>query len=234
MNVNSDYGILNRLSINQDNYHIIEDYFRYYLLTSKNIIPRPYVIILCGILKKRIINAENNSTIGILDASHSKAIIILLIGIVNHYNNMIKLYEPHVIKNKSEIISLLKVYNYYYECIKVFLKKFENTYVSNVKKSLSIFNKIKNEEHNKKTYNEDDFRYKYCFQWINKLNLYFETEDNNIKENIIDEIQNDYFVKLFLSKYNKKDMNNSTFFKLSLDDLNSKYINQNIDEYINC
>jgi hypothetical protein len=146
---------------------------------------------------------------------------------------MINLYDANVIKKRDEIKSLLKIFDYYYDCVCDFLKKFENTYYASVNKSLSIFNKI-NKTNDKKTYNQDDYRYKYCFQWIKRLRLYFENDDINIKNNIIEQINDDYFIISFLSNYNKKDMYHSKFFKLSLDTLNKKYINQNIDLYINC
>ncbi len=85
---NNSYTILNNLSIHKNNFHIIEDYLRYYLLTSSEIIPKCYVIVFSGIMKKRLINAKN-SNIGGFDARHAKANILSLMSIVIYYDAII-------------------------------------------------------------------------------------------------------------------------------------------------
>ncbi len=222
------YTILNNLSIHKNNFHIIEDYLRYYLLTSLEIIPRCYVIVLSGIMKKRIINAKN-SNIGTFDSRHAKANILSLMSIVIYYNNMINIFNEDEIKNNDIMIDLLKIFDYYKSYVIDFVKKNENNYVTNVKKSLSIFDKIDNLKN--KSYSNDDFQYKYCLEWINKLTNYFLTNSTSDRNDVVMDIQKDYYIQTFLTKYNKNDMVHYSFFKLSITDLNNEYKNQNIDFY---
>lgn len=228
-NMKVSYTILNNLSIHKNNFHIIEDYLRYYLLTSTEFIPKCYVIVLSGIMKKRVINAKNSKING-FDARHAKANILSLMSIVIYYHNMIFKYEEENIKNNDIIIDLLKIFNYYHKYILDFIQKNEKSYVSNVRKSLSIFDKINNEVN--KSYSNDDYQYKYCLEWINKLTNYFFTDSNFEKNIIVMDIQKDYYIKTFLTKYNKNDMVHYSFFKLSISDLNNEYKDQKIDFYI--
>lgn len=225
----NSYTLLNNLSIHKNNFHIIEDYLRYYLLTSKEIIPRCYVIVLSGIMKKRLINAKNSKING-FDSRHAKANILSLMSIVVYYDNMLFYHNEDNIKDCDIIIDLLKIYNYYRSYIIDFIKKNEQSYVLNVKKSLSIFDKINSEVN--KSYSNDDYQYKYCLEWINKLTNYFFTDSKSVKSNIVMDIQEDYYIKNFLTKYNKNDMVHYSFFKLSINDLNKEYKNQKIDFYI--
>ncbi len=226
---NNSYTILNNLSIHKNNFHIIEDYLRYYLLTSSEIIPKCYVIVFSGIMKKRLINAKN-SNIGGFDARHAKANILSLMSIVIYYDAIIFRYGNEEINNCKIINDLLKIFNYYHTYIIDFIKKNEVKYVSNVKKSLSIFDKINSTQN--KSYTNDDYQYKYCLEWINKLTNYFFTESEIEKQNIIMDIQKDYYIQTFLNKYNKNDMVHYSFFKLSIQDLNNEYKSQNVDFYI--
>lgn len=223
------YTILNNLSIHKNNFHIIEDYLRYYLLTSTEIIPKCYIIVLSGIMKKRIINAKN-SKINSFDSRHAKANILSLMSIVIYYNNMIIKYNNEEIQNNEIMKDLLKIFNYYHDYIIDFLQKNEKNYVSNVRKSLSIFDKINTEVN--KSYSNDDYQYKYCLEWINKLTNYFFSNLIFEKNNIVMDIQKDYYIKTFLTKYNKNDMVHYSFFKLSIQDLNNEYKDQKIDFYI--
>ncbi len=223
------YTILNNLSIHKNNFHIIEDYLRYYLLTSKKLIPKCYVIVLSGIMKKRVINAKNSKING-FDSRHAKANILSLMSIVIYYNNMIYYHSEEEIQNNEVIIDLLKIFNYYHSYIIDFIQKNEKNYVSNVRKSLSIFDKINNEVN--KSYSNDDYQYKYCLEWINKLTNYFFTDSMSERNNIVMEIQKEYYIKTFLTKYNKNDMVHYSFFKLSISDLNNEYKDQKIDFYI--
>lgn len=223
------YTILNNLSIHKNNFHIIEDYLRYYLLTSNEFIPKCYVIVLSGIMKKRIINAKNSKING-FDARHAKANILSLMSIVIYYHTMIFKYEEELIKNNDIINDLLKIFNYYHKYILDFIQKNEKSYVSNVRKSLSIFDKINNEVN--KSYSNDDYQYKYCLEWINKLTNYFFTNSLFERNNIVMDIQKDYYIQIFLNKYNKNDMVHYSFFKLSIEKLNNEYKNQKIDFYI--
>lgn len=225
----NSYTLLNNLSIHKNNFHIIEDYLRYYLLTSNEIIPRCYVIVLSGIMKKRLINAKNSKING-FDSRHAKANILSLMSIVVYYDNMLFYHNEDNIKDYDIIIDLLKIYNYYHTYIIDFIKKNEQSYVLNVKKSLSIFDKINSEVN--KSYSNDDYQYKYCLEWINKLTNYFFTDSKSVKSNIVMDIQQDYYIKNFLTKYNKNDMVHYSFFKLSIKDLNKEYKNQKIDFYI--
>ncbi len=222
------YTILNNLSIHKNNFHIIEDYLRYYLLTSTDLIPRCYVIVFSGIMKKRLINAKN-SNIGGFDSRHAKANILSLMSIVIYYHNMVFYHDKEEIENNDIMIDLLKIFNYYHTYIIEFIQKNEVNYVSNVKKSLSIFDKINSTQN--KSYSNDDYQYKYCLEWINKLTNYFFTDSEFEKNNIVMEIQKDYYIKTFLTKYNKNDMVHYSFFKLSIQDLNNEYKSQNIDFY---
>ncbi len=222
------YTILNNLSIHKNNFHIIEDYLRYYLLTSTDLIPRCYVIVFSGIMKKRLINAKN-SNIGGFDSRHAKANILSLMSIVIYYHNMVFYHDKEEIENNDIMIDLLKIFNYYHTYIIEFIQKNEVNYVSNVKKSLSIFDKINSTQN--KSYSNDDYQYKYCLEWINKLTNYFFTNSEFEKNNIVMEIQKDYYIKTFLTKYNKNDMVHYSFFKLSIQDLNNEYKSQNIDFY---
>ncbi len=225
---NNSYTILNNLSIQKNNFHIIEDYLRYYLLTSSEIIPRCYVIVFSGIMKKRLINAKN-SNIGAFDARHAKANILSLMSIVIYYDAITFKYDKTYVENCDTIIDLVKLFNYYHTYIIDFIQKNEINYVSNVKKSLSIFDKINSTQN--KSYSNDDLQYKYCLEWINKLTNYFFTDVENEKQNILMDIQKDYYIQNFLTKYNKNDMVHYSFFKLSIQDLNNEYKSQNIDFY---
>ncbi len=222
------YTILNNLSINKHNFHIIEDYLRYYLLTSNEIIPKCYIIVLSGILKKRLINAKN-SNIGGFDSRHAKANILSLMSIVIYYNHISYTYGENNIKTLDVIVDLIKIFDYYHSYIIEFIKKNEQKYVNTVKKSLSIFGKINN---NNKSYSNDDIQYKYCLEWINKLTNYFFSDSEYERNQIVMDIQKDYYIQTFLNKYNKNDMVHYSFFKLSIQDLNNEYKNQNIDFYI--
>jgi len=226
---NNSYTILNNLSIHKNNFHIIEDYLRYYLLTSSEIIPRCYVIVFSGIMKKRLINAKN-STIGGFDARHAKANILSLMSIVIYYDAITFRYGNKEMNNCEIINDLIKLFNYYHMYIIDFVKKNEQKYVSNVKKSLSIFDKINSTGN--KSYSNDDYQYKYCLEWINKLTNYFFTDSESEKSNIVMDIQKDYYIQTFLNKYNKNDMVHYSFFKLSIQDLNNEYKSQNVDFYI--
>ncbi len=220
------YTILNNLSIHKNNFHIIEDYLRYYLLTSSEIIPKCYVIVLSGIMKKRVINAKNSEING-FDARHAKANILSLMSIIVYYDTICFKYDKKDIETMNDLI---KIFNYYHSYIEDFIKKNQQNYISSVKKSLSIFDKITSTQN--KSYSNDDYQYKYCLEWINKLTNYFFTNSENDKRNIINDIRKDYYIKTFLTKYNKNDMVHYSFFKLSIQDLNNEYKNQNIDFYI--
>lgn len=225
----SSYSVLNNLSIHKNNYHIIEDYLRYYLLTSKELIPKCYVIVLSGIMKKRVINAKNSKING-FDARHAKANILSLMSIVLYYDNLLFHYGESFIKDSDVVNDLLKIYNYYNNYVNDFIQKNEKSYVSNVKKSLSIFDKINSDLN--KSYSNDDYQYKYCLEWINKLTNYFFTDSISEKSTIVMDIYKDYYIQSFLTKYNKNDMVHYSFFKLSISELNNEYKNQNIEFYI--
>lgn len=225
----NSYSSLNNLSIHKNNFHIIEDYLRYYLLTSTELIPRCYVIVLSGIMKKRIINAKNSKING-FDARHAKANILSLMSIVIYYDNMLFKYGEEFLNNCEVMNDILKIYNYYHSYIIDFIKKNEVNYVSNVRKSLSIFEKMNSTVN--KSYSNDDYQYKYCLEWINKLTNYFFTNVEDERNNIVMDIQKDYYIQNFLTKYNKNDMVHYSFFRLSIPDLNKEYKNQKIDFYI--
>ncbi len=228
INKNS-YTSLNNLSIHKNNFHIIEDYLRYYLLTSNELIPRCYIIVLSGIMKKRIINAKNSKING-FDARHAKANILSLMSIVIYYDKILFYHGKEKVDNNEVVIDLIKLYNYYHSYIIDFITKNQSSYVSNVKKSLSIFDKINSTQN--KSYSNDDYQYKYCLEWINKLTNYFFTNSEFEKSNIVMNIQKDYYIQTFLNKYNKNDMVHYSFFKLSIQDLNNEYKSQNVDFYI--
>jgi hypothetical protein len=223
------YQILNHLCIHKDNFHIIEDYLRYYLLVSNENIPYCYTILLAGILKKRVINAKNSDIQG-FDSRHAKANIFSLMAIIVYLYRIENKYNEEEICKMVEVKNLLKIFNYYTKYIVDFLNENKEKYKKNVQKSLSIFSKINSSD--TKSYSNDDLQYKYCFEWINKLMNYFFTKNSFEKKNIMIDILNDYYISQFMNELSKSNISHMNFFKLSISELNEKYISYSIDFFL--
>ncbi len=223
------YQVLNHLCIHKDNFHIIEDYLRYYLLVSNENIPYCYTILLAGILKKRVINAKNSDIQG-FDSRHAKANIFSLMAIVVYLYRIENKYTEEELCKMNEIRNLLKIFDYYAKYIVDFLNENKEKYTKNVRKSLSIFSKINSSD--SKSYSNDDLQYKYCMEWTNKLTNYFFTKNNNEKKNIVIDILNDYYISQFMNNLSKSNISHMSFFKLSKDQLNEKYTSYSIDLFL--
>jgi len=223
------YTILNNLSIHRNNFHIIEDYLRYYLLTSKDIIPYCYTILLAGIMKKRIINAQQ-SDLKTFDSRHAQANIFSLMSIVVYMHRIHQVYPNKNFEKCNEMNNLIMIFEYYRNHVIEFIEKYKNVFTNNVKKSLSIFSKINNKT--SKSYSNIDYQYQYCNDWINKLINFFFINQEEYRNNIVNEICNDCYITTFVNDFNKATIHHYVFFKLSVEELNEKYINCSIKLFI--
>jgi hypothetical protein len=230
-NKNHVYHVLNHLYIHKDNFHIIEDYLRYYLLTSNEIIPYCYTILLAGIMKKRIINAQQ-SDLKTFDSRHAKANIFSLMSIVVYLHHIHQRYPNQTFKQCNEINNLIMIFEYYRNYVIQFIEKYKNVFTKNVKKSLSIFSKIDNEISKSKSYSNSDYQYQYCNDWINKLINFFFIDEKEYRNKIVAEICNDYYITNFVNEFNKATIHHYVFFKLSVQELNEKYRSCSIKLFI--
>ncbi len=220
----SAYQVLNHLFIQNSNFHKIEDYLRYYLLTSKKIIPYSYTILLAGIMKKRVINAQQ-SDLKSFDGPHAKTNIFTLMAITIYIHRM-KKYHPNKSFDKCiELNNLIKIFDYYRKYIIEYIEKYKDTYRKSIQKSLSIFSKIEhqNSSHSKLNSN-DNCQYHYCNEWIEKITNFFFSDNIKYQNNIVRQIYQDYCIIQFMDNWKDKIIHHHVFFNISIEELNEKYI----------
>ena len=216
------YYVLNHLSIHKDNYHIIEDYIKYYLFQSNEIIPYSYIFLFTGVMKKRIINAKN-SEIKSFDSRHAKATVFSLMAIIVYIHRLKNNNHTYDFTKSNEYYYLIQIFEYYSKYIIEYIDLNKHKYENNVKKSLSIFAKMNNTCTTTTTLQKDSTQYKYCYDWMNKLTNYFFIQFTG--EVVTNDIFKDSCVIFFMKKYDELHFTHSALFKLNINELDQIYSN---------
>jgi hypothetical protein len=183
------YKSLDRLQIHPDDYHRIEDYLVHWLLThSVEEAPRCYIIVLSGIMKRRVLNAHIRGVE--LDARHTKNLVSILMVILIHSSQR-KGAEPEDPLSHD----LKPLFDYYYGIIQAFLKRESEKFTIHVRKSLSLRDKFKSHSGsdsgsgNGMSIEKSDYQYHFVRESIHLISSHLATQSNEfikkMKENVI-------------------------------------------------
>ncbi len=221
-----EYKIFDDLTISFENYHMIEDYIRYYLFKSTRPIPYSYVLILAGIMKRRVMNAKH-SAIQAFDTPHAKAILFSLMAITVHvYGQRWLLDHDHEETECVVVADLRHIFDYFMIHIRESLNKNKDMYASTVKRSLSIFTKI-NKSSGRYSYSNEDIQYKYCSDWTERLSGFWD-KDMEQQEKIVCQILHDYDICEYLKAMGEVKLAHYQLFKIPIHELNKKYAHHQI------
>ena len=236
------YKSVDELKLSSDDYHRIEDFISIWLLTHTEMIPRCYVIVLAGMMRKRVLNARIRGTT--LDSRHTKNVICVLMVILIYLHKIgVSDMEVHSKGHKdSSIRELLTLFHYYYQLVHEFIERDKEVFSGQVRKSLSLVSKLKDRgagagSGSGSGSDSDDGLKKHAFQYdfvrenFNRITDFLSSSTETTKrESLYQEmVQNHIIQSIYDSDIST---HHSAYFKLPVEALNTQYKEISIHIYL--
>ncbi len=213
------YKAVDDLGLNPAHYHQIEDYLISWLLTQRVEMPRVYLIVLAGMMQKRVINAKVRKTE--LDARHTKVVICVLMAVLIHSWNSGRFTEP-----------MSCFFHHYYHLVEEFLQREAGKFTKAVRSSLSLADKFKGAGAGTGTgkgtgtgttgghgssIEKSNYQYDFVREHLHLINLYQKEADGRY----IQQMNENYIIQ---SIYQKKiPIRHSDYFPKSLEQMDVAY-----------
>ncbi len=222
------YAMIDRLGILPDKYHLVEDYVISWILTKDEYIPRCYVIILYGMIRKRVENARLIGTT--LDARHMKSVVYALFSILIYRHRMDEkeaeerrlgcTRDPSPLNNAID--ELMYLFRYYFDQVKRFVQDKELAFSQRVRKSLSLADKFRSgSAGGSKEVQKEDYQYEFIREGIALISRYLDASSRLEKREAIHKIETHYAIQEILDQ--KVATYHDLYFDLRVDQLNEQY-----------